>query len=150
MVYVHPRCPCATATLAELAEVVQAAGPTCRVIVHFVRPPGAGAGWERSPLWDRAAAMPGVEVEADADGEEARRAGGTTSGHAVLYDPRGAVRFAGGLTTARGRAGDNAGRRAVLAVLKGEEPPTRETPVFGCPLFTPTGCPTAGEGCHRE
>jgi hypothetical protein len=71
----------------------------------------------------------------DEGGAEARRFGATTSGHAVLYSPDGRLLFRGGLTGARGHAGDNANLDALAAVLDGAPSPHINVPVFGCPLF---------------
>ena len=38
------------------------------VYVVFLRPADAGGEWDRSDLWDRAAAMPGVTAVRDVDG----------------------------------------------------------------------------------
>lgn len=127
--YAHPHCPCSRAGLAELAELARAA-PDLDVTVVFVRPAGAEPGWERSAAWD---AVPGARVRCDADGAEAARAGAATSGHAVLTDPTGRVAFRGGLTRGRGRVGESPGRRAVLAILRGEQV-ANAAPVYGCPL----------------
>jgi len=127
--YAHPHCPCTRAGLAELAELLRAA-PHLDVTVVFVRPAGAEPGWERSAAWD---AVPGAHIRCDADGAEAARVGAMTSGQAVLTDRAGRVAFRGGLTRGRGRVGESPGRRAVLAILRGEEAPDA-VPVFGCPL----------------
>ena len=62
----------------------------------------------RCHSWRSAAAIPGVTVHVDHDGGEARRFGAETSGFVVLYDAHGELLFAGGITTGRGQAGDNA------------------------------------------
>jgi hypothetical protein len=144
VMFAHPRCPCTRASLDELGEVL-ASNPAVRVRVLFVRPAGAGDGWERGDSWSAAAGLPGAEVACDRDGAEARRVGATTSGHVELTDPAGRVVFRGGVTKARGRAGASAGRRAVLAHLRGDQTADREAPVFGCPLFAPND--TCLEGC---
>lgn len=131
-VFAHPHCPCTRAMLGELAEALHAT-PDLTGRVVFVRPAGAADGWERGRLWDAAAAIPGVEVGCDG-GTEARRFGAETSGQAVLTDPSGRVVFRGGLTRARGRAGESPGRRAVLDWVNSGTGPM-EVPVFGCPLF---------------
>jgi hypothetical protein len=148
VMFVHPHCPCSRAGLAELAEATRRAGPNVGVRVAFVRPPGAGDGWERGELWDAAAALPGVRVGCDAGGAEARRAGATTAGHVVVYDAGGRVVFRGGVTRSRGHGGDSPGGRAVAAILAGREPETRRTPVFGCALFDGGACenPAGREG----
>jgi hypothetical protein len=135
VVFAHPHCPCTRATLHELAELVGAV-PQLSVRVVFVCPAGAPAGWERGAAWESAARVSGAEVGSDSTGAEAQRFGAETSGQAVLVDPSGRVRFRGGLTRARGRTGESAGRRAVLAwVSAGEGAPT--APVYGCPLLSP-------------
>jgi hypothetical protein len=145
VVFAHPYCPCTRASLAELAELLTECPAAPRVRVLFVRPAGAVDGWERGDSWTAAAELPGAEVACDPLGAEARRAGATTSGHVELTDPTGRVVFRGGVTKARGRTGESAGRRAVLAHLSGDQTADREAPVFGCPLFAPTD--TCLEGC---
>jgi hypothetical protein len=134
-VFAHPRCPCFKATLHELAELSRAV-PEAHVRVVFVRPEGCPEGWERGEWWEAANEIPGVEVECDPTGAEAQRFGAVTSGQAVLMDPAGRVVFRGGLTPGRGRMGESAGRRAVLAwVRAGSGAAT--APVYGCPLGVP-------------
>jgi hypothetical protein len=140
VLFVHPHCPCTRATIQELAELVQRAGPNVLVRVVFVRPEDAPTGWERSELWNAAAAIPGVQVSCDEDGSEAHRAGAATSGHLVVYDPTGRVAFHGGITRGRGQAGESPGREAILSLLAGSEPASRQTPVFGCELFSRDRC----------
>lgn len=130
--YAHPHCPCTRASLDELAELARALPPVVQVRVVFVRPAGAAPGWERTASWDAAAAIPGVEVTCDADGDAAR-AGAATSGHVVLTDAAGRVAFRGGLTRGRGRVGESAARRTILGVVAGEQA-DGEAPVYGCPL----------------
>lgn len=130
--YAHPHCPCTRASLGELAELARDLPPGVRVRVVFVRPAGAEPGWERAASWDAAAAIPGVAVTCDADGDAAR-AGAATSGHVVLTDAAGRVAFRGGLTRGRGRVGESAARRTILGVVAGERA-SGEAPVYGCPL----------------
>jgi hypothetical protein len=134
-VFAHPHCPCTRAALRELADITHAA-PELSVRVLFVRPAGARGGWEHGDSWETAAQIPGGEVTCDAGGAEARRFGAETSGFAVLTDPTGRVVFRGGLTQARGRTGESAGRRAVLAWVSSGSGATT-APVFGCLLFNP-------------
>jgi hypothetical protein len=87
-------------------------------------------------LWGTASALPNVTVLRDDDGVEAARFGAVTSGQTLLYDANGELIFSGGITGARGHAGDNAGRRALIALLEHKEPFHRLTSVFGCSLFS--------------
>jgi hypothetical protein len=135
----HPRCSCTRASVGELAELIARTPRQPKTYVVFVKPGRAAtsAGWERTDLWERAAAIPGVTVTRDDDGREADLFGAETSGQTFLYAPDGALLFTGGTTGARGHAGDNAGRATLLALLREEHPARRATPVFGCSLFAP-------------
>jgi hypothetical protein len=134
-VFAHPKCPCTRATLRELAELLSAA-PHLMARVVFVCPEGSPEGWEHGASWEDATRLAGVEVVRDRTGAEARRFGAQTSGQAVLTDPTGRVVFRGGLTPGRGRVGESAGRRAVLAWVSSGSG-ARTAPVYGCALFTP-------------
>ena len=112
----------------------------------FLKPEGFSNGWEQTDSWRIAAALPGVTAVRDDSGREARRFGAATSGQTLLYDAGGALLFSGGITAARGHAGDNAGRSELVSLLnRGRSDRTRTlnlgqsvhdaTSVFGCPLF---------------
>lgn len=132
-VFAHPHCPCTRAALDEAAGIASAA-PEVRVRVLFVRPPGARGDWEAGESWARAAQIPGAAVALDDGGVLARRSGARTSGQAVLAAPDGRVVFRGGLTAARGRGGENSGRRSILDWVGGRTG-AADAPVYGCPLF---------------
>jgi hypothetical protein len=141
----HPQCPCTRASIGELARLMTQAQGRVTAYVLFVKPPGFSDGWERTDLWASAAAIPGVTVVRDDDGVEAARFGAATSGQTVLYDAAGKLIFSGGITAARGHAGDNAGRTAAVSLLVNNESGQKETPVYGCPLFARTECPMGEE-----
>ncbi len=141
VMFAHPHCPCSRASLHELERLMAVAPDACPVLVLFVIPKGVSPGWERTTLWEEAAAIPGVHVEVDVGGEEARRLGVRTSGHVVLCDASGEVRFSGGITSARGHEGDSPAKRALLSLLSGHPAGMRQAPVFGCPLFGPDDLP---------
>jgi hypothetical protein len=92
------------------------------------------SGWERTDLWTRAAAIPGVHALSDARGAEAARFGAIASGQTMLYSASGELLFRGGITVSRGHSGDNAGRSAIVALLHQESPVQTATPVFGCSI----------------
>ncbi|MGH9750135.1 MAG: RedB protein, partial [Candidatus Polarisedimenticolia bacterium] len=136
---VHPRCPCSRASLEELARIAARAPGRGDLAVLFLKPAGAPESWWRSDEWGAAEAIPATQVVADEDGREAARFGARTSGHTLFYDGGGLLRFSGGITGARGHAGDNAGQAALLALLGGGRPARDRTPVFGCALRDPAG-----------
>jgi hypothetical protein len=131
----HPQCPCTRASMAELAEILARAELRPKTYVLFLRPAGFADGWEKTDLWQRAAALPGATLVRDDDGVEARRFGAETSGQTLLYDSRGTLIFSGGITGARGQVGDNAGQAALIDLLSRSGRDHSGTSVFGCPLF---------------
>lgn len=96
-------------------------------------PTGTPGDWADTDVGRAAAAIPGVRVLRDEGEVEAARFGVATSGQVLLYDPAGALRFAGGITAGRGHEGDNANRAALEAVLGGRVAGA-DAPVFGCEL----------------
>ena len=146
LMFVHPRCPCSTASLAELAVLLEHR-KNIHTEVVFVAPDEVPDGWEKASLWQTASALPGVKVRTDRGGVLANRYGAATSGHVVLFGPYGKLLFSGGITPSRGHEGDNAGLQALLDVLGSGELPQQAAPVFGCPLFSPN---SPSECCKKE
>jgi len=145
----HPHCSCTRASLSELAQIVHKHGSQLSIHVLFVKPAGTPENWERSSTWQEAEALAQseagvlsgarVHVVSDRAGQEAERFGAATSGQVLLFDSQGRLRFSGGLTSARGMAGDGPARRQILAVLEGGfSQALASTPVFGCPVFNRT------------
>jgi hypothetical protein len=134
VLFLHPRCPCSRATVAELERILTRSGDKLEASVVFYQPPNADAAWTESDLCTSASALPHVRVVPDVDGVEARRFHVKTSGHALLYDNLGRLQFSGGITAARAHHGDNPGETTILALVRGEPVTRNETPVFGCPI----------------
>jgi hypothetical protein len=132
---VHPHCPCSRASVSELGLLLAQVKGRVNANIFFVRPLGVPENWEIAELWANVARMPGVNLNVDDDGIEARRFGSSTSGQALLYDTQGKLLFSGGITASRGHSGDNVGRTAIVALLTRGQAATEETPVFGCQLF---------------
>lgn len=134
VLFAHPRCSCTRATLAEFERLLARTIDRVEAHVVFVRPPGAARGWEETDLWRRARRVPGVRVDVDDGGAEAERFGARTSGHVLLYDRDGVLRFSGGITASRGHEGQSPGRQAIEATLAGEPGQLTDAPVYGCAL----------------
>jgi hypothetical protein len=135
VVVVHPHCACSRATIGELAELMARTYGRVTAYALFVRPDGFDDQWVETDLWQHAAAIPGVTPVRDDRGLEAHRFGALTSGQTMLYSPQGLLLFSGGITAARGHAGDNAGLSSVISMINagtGERP---RSSVFGCSLF---------------
>lgn len=135
VMFAHPQCPCTRASIGELNRLMARCGGKVAAHVFFIQPDGLPQDWTKGALWRSAAAIPGVQVHADTDGREGRRFGAEASGYVVLYDARGQLLFHGGITSARGHAGDNAGENVIITLLAGGKAPLKETPVFGCGLL---------------
>lgn len=132
----HPHCPCTRASIEELNKLMAQAQGHVTAYVLFLKPTGSTADWEKTDLWQSAARIPGVNVVADDSGNEARRFHAVTSGQTALYDSNGHLLFSGGITSARGHSGDNAGRSAIVSLLNTRDAEVAETAVFGCPLYS--------------
>ena len=136
LVFVHPRCPCTTATVGELARLLAHCGDKVRTVVLCYSDPALGPDWAHTGTWSQAAAIPGVAVREDPLGAAARAFGAATSGQVCLYSRDGELRFEGGITPSRGHAGDNRGADALAALLLGGTGPDTSA-VFGCSLLGP-------------
>jgi hypothetical protein len=138
VLFAHPRCPCTRASLEELEKIVAHCQDKVACWVVFFKPGGFADDWDQTDLWSSAAAIPGVQVMHDIDGQQARLFHVATSGQALLYSDRGELLFSGGITFARGHAGDNAGRTAIESAVSGKSTGLQQTPVYGCPIAQPT------------
>jgi hypothetical protein len=146
----HPHCPCTRASVGELALLMARTQGLVTAYVLLLKPKGMPENWEKTDLWNSAASIPGVHVLPDEDGIEAERFHAATSGQTLVYDKNGRLLFSGGITSARGHSGDNAGRSAIVSLLMKGEVERTETFVFGCPLFDPrSACRTGKEGANH-
>lgn len=133
VMFVHPQCPCSQASISELAILTT----HCQILktyVIFLRPEGFDANWEKTPLWNRAAAIAGVTPLADLGGQESAKFNATISGETALYDQSGKLLFEGGITGSRGHEGDNLGLSTIEAIIDGKRVREAKTAVFGCAL----------------
>lgn len=142
VMFAHPRCPCTEASLSELAELLTGPGSAAvDVYVIFCVPERADEAWTSGNNWTTASAIARVQTVRDPGGVESHRFGARTSGQVMLFDGAGVRVFEGGITESRGHRGESAGRSSIAAVLRGQESPTKHTPVYGCDLVAPERCP---------
>jgi hypothetical protein len=134
LLFVHPRCPCSTATIGELARIMAVDRDRVSATVFFYAPSTQSPDWARTDLWRDAMAIPGVRTAADRDGLAAQRFGAFTSGETLYFRTDGRLAFHGGITPSRGHAGDSSGRDAILNLLAGKPPIYASAPVFGCSI----------------
>ena len=131
---VHPRCDCSRASIGELAELRARAAVKPRAYVASLKPEGLAEDWDVTGLRRAAMRIPGVKVVRDEGGLESRTFGARTSGQTYLYAPDGRLLFSGGITSARGHAGDSVGRSAILSLLNHTPAAVSSSSVFGCSL----------------
>lgn len=139
IMFAHPHCPCSSASVGELNRLLTRCQGLADVYVFFIRPKNVPDSWAQTTLRKSAEAIPGVKVQLDPSGLESRRFGAESSGYVVLYSPEGRLLFSGGITGARGHAGDNAGENGVVDLLNGQTISFKHTPVYGCSLLD-TNC----------
>ncbi len=137
VMFAHPQCPCSRASMAELAVIMTRCPQEVRATVYFFDPESKPDTWAHSALWRSAEAIPGVKAIADRNGRVAARFGSATSGQVFLFDRNGQRVFSGGITGARGHAGENTGRSLVIALARGEACSGHTSAVFGCSLHDP-------------
>lgn len=129
----HPACVCSRATLEQLDRLMAARPDAFDVVVLLASYDGLPAGADViGPALARHRNIRRVDDRAAAI---AGRFGALTSGHAVLYDEGGRLRFSGGLTRGRGEAGDSLPFAYLRAWAAGTRPAGVATfSVFGCAL----------------
>jgi hypothetical protein len=133
----HPKCPCTRATIGELAVMMARLHNRATAVVVLVRPHGAPDGWDDTDLRRSAAEIPDVKVISDPDEVEVDLFHAQVSGQTMLYNASGKLLFSGGITSARGHSGDNAGRSSIVSFVTDGIAELNRTPVFGCALRTP-------------
>jgi len=138
VLFAHPHCPCTRTTIGELEQLMAACDGRISASVFFFKPRGFPKNWEKTDLWFGAAAIHGVNVYTDLDGQEAQRLGAETSGQVFLFDKDGKQVFGGGITAGRGHAGESEGRSAIVNWVNSNSRILSQTPVFGCSLTGPT------------
>jgi hypothetical protein len=129
LMFVHAECPCTRASLQELAALLRDRKVGATLIVA----PSSGTRWRDSSAAALAKTIANLSVFAD-DDSEARRFGAQTSGYVVLYDARGRLRFAGGITGSRGHVGENVALADLRSLLAKPALHAAHHPVYGCAL----------------
>jgi hypothetical protein len=129
----HPACSCSLATLERLDGLLAARPGAFEAIVLFAGYDGVPA--SADVIGPALAQRRHLRRIDDPGAALARRFGALTSGHAVLYDETGRLRFSGGLTRGRGETGDSVPIAYLEAWMAGRRPAGPATfGVFGCAL----------------
>ena len=146
LIFLHPRCPCSRASVAELAAIAESHRDRFAVHAISYRPEGPSEGWDRAEATGAdEASIPGLRRWSDRGGKLGRRFGVETSGHVLLFDPAGDLLFGGGTTPGRGHRGGNLGLEDLVARLEGGRagPGRSPSPIFGCPILDSRPVPSA-------
>ena len=133
-VFLHPKCPCSQATVAELDRIASSRVGALDTTVYLYAPRDKGKAWAMSGLFDQASRIPGCRVVLDENGLISRKMGARTSGQTVLYGAKGDLIFSGGITASRGHEGDSVGKDSILSYCETGKVPIASAPVFGCSL----------------
>lgn len=134
VMFAHPQCPCTEASLSELGKV-HARAPRLKSYVVFMGSDKKDISWVTdSRLYHKAKSIQGSQVLLDRNGKEAKLFGAQTSGQTMLFDDKGKLIFAGGLTAMRGHEGDNIGVQSVIDLVNGKRKTSDTTAVFGCEI----------------
>jgi hypothetical protein len=133
-IFLHPKCSCSTATVAELDEIMAHDNNTIHAYVFAELPENAPADWQSAGLIASAKTIPHVTIVQDKNCHFADEFGARTSGQTELFDSTGKCVFSGGITPSRGHEGDSAGKSAIEAIVTGQTTTVPGTPVFGCSL----------------
>ena len=137
MMFVHPHCPCSSASINELARVAAKSRDRIDLTVLFVVPPDCPPDWHHSALWVSANSIPGLRVVADHEGKLASQFGVMTSGHCLVYDAQDKLAFSGGITAGRGHEGDSPGQAIIAEIVSRKtDARFRQCSTFGCPLHS--------------
>lgn len=139
ILFVHPKCGCSVATVAEMARLYPKISSNAIVNIVFLKPEGFSEDDVRSDLWASAQKITGAHLTIDSENREADLYGAKTSGQTFLYDFSGLLVFEGGLTPSRGHMGDSKGQQDILSYFLNQSTwgPSKAS-VFGCGLRTPS------------
>lgn len=133
LLFAHPHCPCTRASIRQLERVLTASRQKLDFDVILIGNSSVAADWRETPIAIAASALDRANVRFDG-GELARVFHVRTSGHILLYDSRGVLKFSGGVNSFRGHEGDSQGAGSLVALLRNTSEDLATSPVFGCPL----------------
>lgn len=149
LMFIHPKCPCTSASLNELAVLSTRCGGELNATAVFVKPHNAPDGWERTDYWERAQRIPGVRVVLDESAKEARTFGALTSGETFVYNHDRELVFSGGITGGRGHEGDNQGLDRVIGIIRNTTNRCASTNTYGCALNGPSEEAAIAQGLNK-
>lgn len=135
LMFVHPRCACTRSSLRELERLLAQCPDRVTCTFFCYLPESESTEWARTNIMAQADSLPDSHVIPDAGGRWAREFDIKTSGHVLLYDPEGTLKFNGGITVGRGHEGESRGRTFIASVIRDQDQSHQQYPVFGCPII---------------
>jgi hypothetical protein len=135
LVFLHPKCTCSQATVAQIVKLKERARNGFRIILAVWQPASSDGSWDSlTPLGvDQ---LSDYQVAWDRGGRLAGLFDAHTSGQIFIYEKDGRLVFAGGATSSRGGADEGPSLAALESLLqeKGNSYSVglRSMPVFGC------------------
>jgi len=134
IIALEPSCACSSATIGEFERVIARASKSVATFVLITAPKAKPKLWEDFAASDRMQHLPGTVLINDQDGSMAHLFGLETSGHTLLYDTKGNLKFSGGITNGRGHEGQNIAESYLEKLINHPEMEAKSFPVFGCHL----------------
>lgn len=137
LMFIHPRCPCSAASIAQLHRVLSRYPGCFNTAVLIALPEGVPEGWEEGANLEAASQLPETTLLRDRDGALAQQFRALNSGTVLVFDRTGKRLFSGGITASRGHEGESLGSLALMDIGTGKAPRVDAMPVFGCALAGP-------------
>jgi hypothetical protein len=133
VLFAHPECPCASATLAEMERLRALAGDAFRLIVVFEDDPAFDLSASRN--FRQVSGWNNVVLIRDTARRETELFGAKTSGQMLIFNKDRRLLFKGGITESRGHEGDNDYLQQAVLICRSQSSKVAITPVYGCSLY---------------
>lgn len=135
LIFAHPKCPCTRATINNLELALRTANHRLEIVPVIFRPIHGDATWLQTESTERLSLVAQRPLVDDVDSQLARQFGVRVSGHCLLYDGDGKLRFSGGITASRGHEGRCRPLSALTKALEGHPIAQTKWPVYGCQMY---------------
>ncbi|SMP75553.1 AhpC/TSA family protein [Neorhodopirellula lusitana] len=134
LVFYHPHCPCTRATIRSLQRLESMFAPDTQIVGYAYQPASKDDNWIETTTTQALRSLQNATVLADRDAQACEDFEIVTSGHVLVYDHNGELKFSGGITPSRGHEGSCASGTAFLNSVNGKTNAEQSWPVFGCPI----------------
>ncbi|HEY9787355.1 MAG TPA: hypothetical protein V6D17_18340 [Candidatus Obscuribacterales bacterium] len=131
VMFVHPDCPAATASVTQLQQLMERSRSKICANVVVELGEASESAWMRSSLHKALVSAKSLKFIQDFEGHECALFGPTHSGQLLIYDGRGVLRFSGGIIQQGGKHHFNRNAERARYVLTTAHPEYVETSNFG-------------------